>query len=88
MTNSHKDFMNLLGLFLAGLGSLALTKFNKGFILINKDGSLRLGPPDNMTNETFRANNRAYIRNQKIIVPIAYGCMSLGFAVQIFARFL
>lgn len=65
----------------------ALHTINR-FILVNKDGSLRLGPPDGMTNETFRATNRAYLRHQKILVPMAYGSMTLGFITQIIAQFL
>src|SRR6185437_8969359 len=67
MTTAQKELLNTVGLGLAALGSLLLTTSNKSFILINTDGSLRLGPPDGMSGEEFRANNRAYRRNQKII---------------------
>ena len=86
MTPAQKELMNTFGLGLAALGTFLLARFNKGFILVNQDGSLRLGPADGVTNEDFRASNRAYLRNQKIMVPLAYWLMTVGFALQFAAK--
>src|SRR5690348_10267268 len=86
MTTAQKELMNTVGLALAALGSFLLTRFNKGFILVNADGSLRLGPADGVSNEDFRATNRTYLRNQKIMVPLAYWSMTIGFGLQFAAR--
>lgn len=81
-------WLNTAGLALGAIGALILAAFTRVFITIEPDGSQRWGPPEGMSNERWRTNNRRLRAMQLYLIPSAYGFIVSGFCAQLVALWL